>query len=185
MVQDDGEAIFTKLEEVHGSPLTVLTPEVRDGLMKNIKRRLTPQPIKIRADLELTCFAYDGIEHIKTAMRAAEAQGDEDRIVKMKLVAPPLYVLTTSTLDKNKGVDIVLAATEACQKSIEAAKGKLVVKAGARAVSAYDDKLFNEKMEQLEGANKEVDGDADTDEEEEEGMGDIDVEAGSAMTMEA
>lgn len=40
---------------------------------------MTPQPVKIRADVELTCFQYDGIEHIKAAMRAAEAQGTEVR----------------------------------------------------------------------------------------------------------
>lgn len=33
---------------------------------------MTPQPIKIRADVEMTCFAYDGIEHIKKAMLAAQ-----------------------------------------------------------------------------------------------------------------
>lgn len=27
----------------------------------------------------------------------------------MKLVAPPLYVLTTQTLDKNKGVEVLTA----------------------------------------------------------------------------
>ena len=40
--------------------------------MKNIKRRMTPQPLKIRADVELTCFAYDGVERIRDAMRAAQ-----------------------------------------------------------------------------------------------------------------
>ena len=34
------------------------------------------------------------------AMRKAEAAGNEDCPVKIKLVAPPLYVLTTQTLDK-------------------------------------------------------------------------------------
>ena len=29
--------------------------------MKNVRRRMTPQPVKIRADVELTCFAYDGV----------------------------------------------------------------------------------------------------------------------------
>jgi translation initiation factor 2 subunit 1 len=82
-------------------------PQVKDALLKNIKRRMTPQPVKIRADVELTNFHYDGIEHIKAAIRAAEALSTEDCPVKMKLVAPPLYVLTTQTLDKNKGVEIL------------------------------------------------------------------------------
>ena len=39
--------------------------QVKDHLMKNIKRRMTPQPLKIRADIELTCFKYDGVLHIQ------------------------------------------------------------------------------------------------------------------------
>lgn len=36
-------------------------------------------------------------------MRKAEAAGTEECPVKIKLVAPPLYVLTTQTLDKVGG----------------------------------------------------------------------------------
>ena len=62
---------------------------------------------QIRADVELTCFAYDGVLHIKDAMRAGEAVSKGDVIVKMKLVAPPLYVLTTQTLDKDVGIALL------------------------------------------------------------------------------
>lgn len=109
-------------------------------MLKNIKRRMTPQPLKIRADVELTCYEYDGIEHIKTAIRAAEKLSSEDCQIKMKLVAPPLYVVATHTLDKVKGVDMVNRACEACQQSIITAKGKLHVKETARAVSERDDR---------------------------------------------
>ena len=47
---------------------------VKEALVKDIRRRMTPQPLKIRADVELTCFAYDGVMHIKDAMRAALAK---------------------------------------------------------------------------------------------------------------
>ena len=43
----------------------VIGAQVRDHLMRNIKRRMTPQPLKIRADVELTCFKYDGVLHIQ------------------------------------------------------------------------------------------------------------------------
>lgn len=46
-MQDDGVPIFEKLEAERGGPLPVLTPAVRDALLKNIKRRMTPQPIKV------------------------------------------------------------------------------------------------------------------------------------------
>ena len=36
-------------------------------------------------------------------MRKAEAAGNDNCPVKIKLVAPPLYVLTTQTLDKVSG----------------------------------------------------------------------------------
>ena len=51
-----------------GEPLEVLTDEVLDAIMKNIRRRMTPQPVKIRADVELTCFSYDGILHIQVGL---------------------------------------------------------------------------------------------------------------------
>eukprot|EP00951_Prasinocladus_malaysianus_P042268 scaffold509819_cov34-Prasinocladus_malaysianus.AAC.1 len=73
---------------------------------------MTPQPLKIRADVEMTCFNYDGIYHIQAAMRAAEAAGSEDCPVKVKLVAPPNYVLTTQTLDKDLGVEMLSKACE-------------------------------------------------------------------------
>ena len=44
-----------------GKPIEVLTDDVKDAIMKNVRRRMTPQPVKIRADVELTCFAYDGV----------------------------------------------------------------------------------------------------------------------------
>ena len=160
-----------------------VTVAVREALLLNIRRRMTPQPLKIRADVELTCFGYDGVLHIKDAMRAAQALSHDDCIVKMKLVAPPLYVLTTSTLEKDAGIKLLEAATAACGAAIEAAKGRLVVKEGARAVSERDEKLLAEKLDKLAAANEEVDGDED--EEEDETMGDIDVDAAPALSIGA
>lgn len=42
-----------------------MTEEVKEALIKNIRRRMTPQPLKIRADIELKCFQFDGVLHIK------------------------------------------------------------------------------------------------------------------------
>jgi translation initiation factor 2 subunit 1 len=111
---------------------------------------------------------------VQEAMRNAEKVSTEEIEIKMKLVAPPLYVLTTQTLEKSKGIELLNEACQVCKGTIEKAGGKTVVKAEARVVSAQDDKLLNEQMEQLAAANAEVDGDADS-EQEEEGMGDVDI----------
>ncbi|RZC53368.1 hypothetical protein C5167_012234 [Papaver somniferum] len=152
-----------------------LTEEVKDALIKNIKRRMTPQPMKIRADIEMKCFQFDGVLHIKEAMRKAEATGNDDCPVKIKLVAPPLYVLTTQTLDKEQGIKVLANAIQACTEVIDIHKGKLVVKEAPRAVSERDDNLLAQHMAQLRQSNEDVDGDDDS-EEEDTGMGEIDVD---------
>ncbi len=68
-----------------------------------IRRRLAPQPVKIRSDVEVTCFSYEGIDAIKEALLAGEALGTKDTPVKIKLIAPPQYVITCTTLDKELG----------------------------------------------------------------------------------
>lgn len=154
----------------------VVTPAVREALMVNIRRRMTPQPLKIRADVELTCFAYDGVLHIKDAMRAAQAASkDSECVVNMKLVAPPLYVLTTQTLDKEAGIKLLEEAIAAASACIDGHKGRLLVKEGARAVSERDEKLLAEKLDKLAAANEEVDGDEEDEEDETMGTADFDA----------
>lgn len=153
-----------------------LSEEVKDALVKNIRRRMTPQPLKIRADIEMKCFQFDGVLHIKEAMRKAEAAGNVDCPVKIKLVAPPAYVLNTQTLDKEQGIAILTKAIAACTEEIERHKGKLVVKEAPRAVSEREDKLLAEQMAKLGRENEEISGDEDSEEEEDTGMGEIDVE---------
>lgn len=58
-----------------GEPIAVLTPEVKAAIMKNISRRMTPQPLKIRADVDMTCFAYDGVLHIQASSLTSSDSG--------------------------------------------------------------------------------------------------------------
>ncbi|KAI9110705.1 hypothetical protein K1719_018143 [Acacia pycnantha] len=168
-----------------GQEVTKVVPAVseavKDALVKNIRRRMTPQPLKIRADIEMKCFQFDGVLHIKEAMRNAAAAGNNDCPVKIKLVAPPLYVLTTQTLDKEQGILVLKEAVDACKKAIEEQKGKLAVKEAPRAVSERDDKLLAEHMAKLRQDNEEISGDEDSEEEEDTGMGEVDVE-GAGIT---
>jgi translation initiation factor 2 subunit 1 len=64
---------------------------VKEELQSYIGKRLTPQPTKVRSDIEVTCFGYEGIDAVKTALRKAEAKNTPDNQVKVKLVSPPLY----------------------------------------------------------------------------------------------
>lgn len=141
-----------------------ISPEVLDALLKNIKRRLTPQAVKIRADVEVMNFSYEGIDSIKEALKAAEALSTEEIPVKIKLVAPPLYVIMTQALDKDKGIEVLQNACDLITKMVKSKGGDVNIKTAPRAVSERDDRLLGLLMETLEKQNQEIDGDAAEDE---------------------
>ncbi|KAG8627568.1 hypothetical protein KVT40_005051 [Elsinoe batatas] len=134
---------------------------VRDELTSYIGKRLTPQPTRVRADVEVTCFGYEGIDAVKTALRAAEARNTSDTQVKVKLVSPPLYVLTCQTLDKSEGIRVLEKAIEDIAANIKAAGGACTVKMAPKAVTENDDAELQKLMDQKERENQEVSGDED------------------------
>lgn len=159
---------ITRPEEVFAD-ITPPTPEVLKDLQSQISRRLTPQAIKIRADVEVTCFGYDGIDAIKSALRAGEnIITDDTTKVQVKLVAAPLFVVITNALDKTIGVKLLEDAIAEISRSIKEQGGNLVVKTAPRAQSEQDDLELQKMMEKAEAENLEVSGD----EEDEEGSSD-------------
>ena len=132
---------------------------VRDELKGYISRRLTPQPTKVRADVEVTCFNYEGIDAVKSSLRAAEALNTPDTIVKVKLVSPPLYVLTSTCLEKGTGIATLERAIGEVEGKIRAQGGGCVVKMAPKAVTESDDAELAALMEKRERENMEVSGD--------------------------
>jgi hypothetical protein len=94
------DSLFSEPDSVFSSLTTPVAASTLAVLTGTIARRLTPQPIKLRADIELTCYTPAGIDAIKKALRSGEKQSNEAVPIKAKLVAPPLYVLSTNSTDK-------------------------------------------------------------------------------------
>jgi len=143
-----------------------LEANVADTVNKNIKRRLTPQPVKVRADFEVTCFHYEGIDAIKKALTKGEQTSKPEAQVKIKLVAPPLYVAVTSSVNKDVAIKGLNLAIEAIKEEITKSKGEIVIKVAPRTVHERDERELASLMEKLERQNKDVDGDNDGSEEE-------------------
>ncbi|KAI0852699.1 translation initiation factor 2, alpha subunit [Daldinia vernicosa] len=141
------------------SDITFPSEPVAEELKSYIGKRLTPQPTKVRADIEVTCFEYDGIDAVKAALRTAEARNTEENQVKVRLVSPPLYVLTSTCLDKNVGISRLEEAIVDIRNSITGAGGQLVVKMEPKAVTDSDDAELQALMEKRERENAEVSGD--------------------------
>ncbi|KAH9824644.1 Eukaryotic translation initiation factor 2 subunit alpha [Teratosphaeria destructans] len=140
---------------------------IKDELQSYIGKRLTPQPTKVRADVEVTCFGYDGIDAVKDALRTAEAKSNDDIQVKVKLVSPPLYVLTSQTLDKNIGLQVLEEAIKDIDARIRTHGGDCKVKMAPKAVTENDDAELQKLMDQKERENQEVSGDEDESESDE------------------
>lgn len=68
-----------------------LDESTRDVFVSNIKRKLTSQAVKIRADVEVACYGYEGIDAVKTALKTGLALSTDDLPIKINLIAPPLY----------------------------------------------------------------------------------------------
>ncbi|CAL5415501.1 unnamed protein product [Camellia sinensis] len=160
-----------------GQEVTKVVPamseEVKDAFVKNIRRRMTAQPLKIRADLELICFQFDGVLHIKPSLNNNNGGGGKERDISLN----NNYGgggKERDLLTRERGISILNKAIAACTEEIDRHNGKLTVKVAPRTVSEREDKLAAEHMAQL-GEN-EASGDEDSEEEEDTGMGDLDFE---------
>jgi len=140
---------------------------VKDELQSYIGKRLTPQPTKVRADVEVTCFGYEGIDAVKNALRAAEAKNTPENHVKVKLVSPPLYVLTSQCLEKHTGITLLEEAIKDIERNIKAAGGGCITKMAPKAVTENDDAELQALMEKRERENQEVSGDESMSESDE------------------
>jgi len=153
-------------EKNSGDPFADLEvpQDLKDELKTYILRRLAPQPVKIRSDIEVSCFTYEGIDAIREALFAGMALGSDQNPIRIKLIAPPIYVLSTTTLEKDVGISLLKSAIDTIEEKITAKGGKIDVKMAPKAVSVKEETELQEMMERLELENEEVDGDAPEDE---------------------
>jgi len=60
--------------------------DIKQKLLAVITRRLNTQPMRIKADFELRCHEYEGIEAIKAALLAGEAKSRDKCDVKVNII---------------------------------------------------------------------------------------------------
>jgi translation initiation factor 2 subunit 1 len=154
----DPEPVFALLSEI--------TAEEKAETIDFIKLRMTPQPLKIRADIQVTCFAYEGVNAVKAALLAGQALSTEAVPIKVQLIAPPLYVMLSSTPDKEEGIARLSLAIAEVKRVLDEYGGEIVIKMAPQVTTAEHD---GELSRMLEG--QEDDADGEEDEEEEGGEG--------------
>ncbi|KAJ2720267.1 hypothetical protein GGI07_004705 [Coemansia sp. Benny D115] len=134
-------------------------------LMAAIGRQLTPQRIKLRADIEVACTGYAGVEAIRRALKAGEAVSTEGTPIKIRLIAPPLYTMSATTVDKNKDLQLMEQAVEEVRRVITEEGGSMKVVMGPKSVSETEEKDLQDQMDRAERENTQVAGDDESDDD--------------------
>lgn len=68
-----------------------LSESTKELLISNIRQKLTSQAVKIRADIEVACYGYEGIDAVKTALKTGLSCSTDEIPIKINLIAPPIY----------------------------------------------------------------------------------------------
>merc|ERR1711881_507667 len=147
-----------------------LDEQTKKVLLDQINIKLTQQAVKIRADIEVACYTYEGIDAVKDALRAGISCSTDAVPIRINLIAPPLYVITTSTPEKQEGLDALNAACKVIEERIGASGGSFNIQMAPKVVTATDEADLAKQMAKAEEENAEVSGDDDEDEEQ-VGMG--------------
>eukprot|EP00063_Salmo_salar_P086687 XP_014061522.1 PREDICTED: eukaryotic translation initiation factor 2 subunit 1-like [Salmo salar] len=71
------------------------------------------------ADIEVACYGYEGINAVKDALRVGLSCSTETMPIKMNVMAPPRYVMTTTTLERTEGLSVLNQAMAAIKERIE------------------------------------------------------------------
>ena len=107
----------------------------------------------------MTNFAFSGILSIQAALAAGEALSTAEIPIKIRLVAPPLYVMVSNTTDKQGAIDLLEKACTVIGEVIsKEVGGSLNVRMRPKAVSESDDAELQALMERVARENKEISG---------------------------
>ena len=124
--------------------------EIKNELMNTLKKSM---PIKIRADFKLTCFNFDGIEAIKEALLKGEKKSTENIQIKLSIIKAPLYRCILTTMNIEKGFEIMNQVLEVIKRSIEARNGNYLLKVNP-SFFGEDEKSLSKEAEENEDENE-------------------------------
>jgi len=131
-VYDAFEAAAKKGEDIFRN--ITLSEELKEDIMKTILHRMSLHPVKVQADVNVTCFSYEGVDGIIPSLRAAQRLSTDDMPIEIHLQSSPQYSLTTSSIDSTKAAELLNSAIEVLKVEIAKYGGECVVKTQARVV---------------------------------------------------
>ena len=71
MLYSDADQVFKDID---------ITEEQKKVLIESIAKKMAPTPVKLRADFELTCFTYEGIDALRESLLTAKKEVFEENL---------------------------------------------------------------------------------------------------------
>ena len=154
-----------------------ISDEIKEELIKILKVRLVPQPVKIRSDFKLTCYTFEGIEAIKESLLSGEKKGTETIPIKFRVIGSPLYECSISTINKKEGIEVMNAALQEVKKTIEAKGGNFLLETNPE-VLGENEKSVGEQLKEARNKpeEEEQEDEEDNNQEQEEGIKPVNFE---------
>lgn len=154
-----------------GEDLTAKAEALKEDIEVSLRRRLVTQVQRIRAKVDVSCSAFEGIDAIKEALMKGLSASTEECEIKIKLIAHPMFMLTCTTKDKQLGFTTIEQAMNLIKVHIESKEGEYEVRLNPELVGheEKEDLIQSDESSGEEGDDKEGDQD--------ETMGDLDEKA--------
>lgn len=113
-----------------------IPPQYHDILISIVRHRLSSNPIKVEAEINLTCFGVDGVDALKAALATAQQHSTEETPITVYVKASPVYVLSATHLDKTIAIDVLTKAIDSIKNKIaEYSGGALEIKTPPKPVT--------------------------------------------------
>lgn len=149
------DAFMDHLEEIHEWNL----PEwVIPLLHESIFQRKTSSVIKIRSEMDIRCFHYDGIDKIKEILTQAKHLVS-DGSLDIHLIASPLYSITITCMEAEKGMALMKQAHTFIQHEIQKNRGMATIAQSAFVVGQKEEDEHTERLQKEQDEEAEDVGD--------------------------
>lgn len=153
---------FDALKQAVAEPEAVLgpldlDPKVYERVCVGVQHKLRADLLKIQADVDVTCFAIEGVDAIREVLLHGQESGQDadGSNVQVFVQAPPLYILSTQSEDKEEGIQRLWDVIDAMKEMMKKKGGDVETSVPPRVMG-------------VDGAEeKQNEGEEDTDDEDE------------------
>ena len=94
-----------------------------DAITAVAVKNITPPEVHISGYVDIETFVPDGVEVIRSALKAAEDNGDDEDEIKVQCVGAPRYRITIKSTDYISAEKALKAAAERCISLVELSGG--------------------------------------------------------------